>query len=612
MINDFRFAFRQLWKAPGFTIAAVAVLALGIGVNTAIFSLVNVMLFQPPNYARPSEIVQLFSQDTKDPKNFRAFSYPTFRDVRGQNTVFSGLFAHEDLVVGLGEKGNTRRAVADMVSADFFSVLGVPPIYGRAFVPEEEIPGRNLRVAVVSYGFWEKHSRDPSLVGQSFQINGRPFTIIGVMPKGFTGLTSVFSPELWLPLGVYDEIANDSSGLRSDTLADRRLEKLIVVGRLNPGLSAAAADPALKGLAANLEAAFPIEQKNQTFMTAPLLAFGTSTNPSDNRPIVTIGVLLSGMAGVVLLVACLNLANMLLARGTSRRKEIAIRLALGGSRGRIVRQLLIEGFVLALLGGACGLLLGIWSSDLLVASLLAVLPFDFVWLSGPNPTILGATLLFCILGTICFALGPALKLSQLSVIGDLKQQAGEDARRPRWKFLPRNPLVVAQIAFSLALVTAAALFIRGASKAASIDSGLHTDTTFLLEIDASLGGFDEKRAQDLYRTLGEKFSALPGVERAGLSAMVPFGINFVKRDVQRAGVHPAPDSKPATAADGRAFAPWWNSVGADYFAAVGLPVLRGRCFTEREAIQSGGPAVAVIDEVLARKLWPEGDALGQR
>jgi predicted permease len=612
MIQDFRFAFRQLWKAPGFTIAAVAVLALGIGVNTAIFSLVNVMLFKPPNCARPAEIVQLFSQDKKDPKSFRAFSYPTFRDVRDQNTVFSGMFAHDDLIVGVGEKGNTQRSIADMVSADFFSVLGVEPIYGRTFLREEEIPGRSLRVAVVSYLFWEKHSRDPSLVGKTLQINGRPFTIIGVMPKGFTGLTSVFSPDMWLPLGVYDEIAGDSTGARTDTLADRRLEKLMVVGRLKPGMSAATAEPALKGLAANLEAAFPVEQKNQTFMTAPLLAFDTGTSPGDNTPIVTIGALLTAMAGVVLLVACLNLANMLLARGTSRRKEIAIRLALGGSRGRIVRQLLIEGFVLALLGGACGLLLGIWSSDLLVASLRAVLPFDFIWLSGPDPTVLGVTLLFCVLGTFCFALGPALKLSRLSVIGDLKQQAGEDARRPRWKFVPRNPLVVAQIAFSLALVTAAALFIRGATKAASVESGLHTETTFLVEVDASLGGFDEKRTQDLYRTLGEKFSALPGVEHAALSAMVPFGIGFVRRDVQRAGVHAAPDSKPATAADGRAFSPWWNSVGADYFSAVGLPLLRGRAFTEREASQAGGPAVAVIDEVLAKKLWPEGDALGQR
>jgi putative ABC transport system permease protein len=238
---------------------------------------------------------------------------------------------------------------------------------------------------------------------------------------------------------------------------------------------------------------------------------------------------------------------MLLARGTARRKEIAIRLALGGSRARIVRQLLIEGFVLALLGGLCGLLLGLWSSDLLIASLRAIFPVDIVWLSGPNPVILGATLVFCVLGTLCFALGPALKLSRAAVIGDLKQQAGEAMHRPRWKFLPRNPLVVVQIAFSLALVTAAALFIRGAGKAASVDTGLHADNTFLVEIDASLGGFDQKHARDLYRILGEKFAALPGTQHASISAAVPFGINSVRTTVQRAGVRPAPDAKPATA-----------------------------------------------------------------
>lgn len=612
MIQDFRFAFRQLWKSPGFTIAAVVVLALGIGTNTAIFSLVNAMLFKPPAYQRPSEIVQLFSQDRKDPKSFRAFSYPTYCDIREQNTVFSGVLAHDDLIVGLGEKGNTRRALADLVSANFFSVLDVVPAYGRAFLPEEEKPGRNQRVAVVSYGFWEKHLRDPSVLGSTLLINGRAFTIIGIMPQGFTGLTTVFSPEIWLPLGVYDEIANDLGGARTNSLADRGLDKLMVIGRLKPGVTAEAAAPALQGLAANLESTFPVEQKNQTFMTTPLLPFDTGTSPAEATPIKTIGALLTGMAGVVLLVACLNLANMLLARGTARRKEIAIRLALGGSRARIVRQILTEGFVLALLGGACGFLFGLWSSDLFIGSLRAILPFDFLWVSGPNPMILVATLAFCVLGTICFALGPALKLSRSAVIGDLKQHAGEDVHRPRWKFLPRNPLVVAQIAFSLALVTAAALFIRGATKAASVESGLHADNTFLVEIDASLGGFDQKRAQDLYRILGEKFSALPGVQHAGLSATVPFGLSFVKRDVQRAGVNTAPDARPATAAEGLAFSPWWNSVGADYFAAVGLPLLQGRAFTVAEATQPGGPAVAIIDEVLAKKLWPEGGALGQR
>ncbi|PYJ89719.1 MAG: hypothetical protein DME70_01615, partial [Verrucomicrobia bacterium] len=416
----------------------------------------------------------------------------------------------------------------------------------------------------------------------------------GIMPEGFTGVTSMFSPEVWLPLGVQDDIANDLGSAQTNSLTDRGVNNLMLIGRLKPGVTAEAAAPALKVLAANLETAFPVEQKNQTFMAAPLFRFDTITDPAEAGPVTTIGALLTGMAGVVLLVACLNLANMLLARGTARRKEIAIRLALGGSRARIVRQLLIEGFVLALLGGVCGLLLGLWSSDLLIASLRAIVPVDIVWLSGPNPMILGATLVFCVLGTLGFALGPALKLSRTAVIGDLKQHAGEDVHRPRWKFLPRNPLVVVQLAFSLALVTAAALFIRSAGKVAAVDTGLRTDNTFLMEIDASLGGHDQKHARDLYRILSEKFAALPGVQHASISAAVPFGMNSVRTTVQRAGVHPAPDAKPATAAEGLVFNPKSNSIGADYFATVGLPLLRGRAFTTAEATQPGGPAVAVI------------------
>ncbi|HEX8078343.1 MAG TPA: ABC transporter permease, partial [Chthoniobacterales bacterium] len=234
MIQDFRFAFRQLWKAPGFTTAAVIVLALGIGVNTAIFSLVNVMIFDPPHYARPAEIVQLFLQDKKDPKNFRVFSYPTYRDIRDQNTVFSGVLAHDDGVVGLGEKGNFRRAVVDIVSSNYFSVLGVMPAYGRSFLPEEENPGANVRVAIVSYSYWQKHSRDPAVLGSPLLIDGRAYTIVGIMPEGFTGTESVFSREAWLPLGVYDEIIGNRGGTRVRSLAERGNDRLLVIGRLKP------------------------------------------------------------------------------------------------------------------------------------------------------------------------------------------------------------------------------------------------------------------------------------------------------------------------------------------------------------------------------------------
>ena len=611
MIQDFKFAVRQLFKAPGFTIAATIVLALGIGANTAVFSLVNTLLFAPPSYANPHEVVQLFSQDKKNPKTFRGFSYPTYLDIRAQNTVFSDVTSFNLALVGLGQKGDTRRAFAAIVSSNYFTMLGVPPVRGRVFLPEEETPGRNAAVAIVSYGYWQKHDLDPAVLGSQLLINGRSFTIVGVAPKKFTGTMQVFSPDVWVPLSVYDQVANDFASENRTTIDDRKGNQLLILARLKPGMTAAAAKPALEGLAANLEKAFPVEQKNQIFMTEPVSRNSVSTGPSGEGGLTAIGPLLLGMAAVVLLVACLNLANMLLARGTARRKEIAIRLALGGSRPRIVRQLLTEGFVLALLGGVGGLILGLWSSDLLVGSLRKLMPLDMVWLSGPSPAVLAATFGFCLLGTLMFALGPALKISRRAAISDLKEHAGEDVVRRRWKFLPRNPLVVVQVAFSLALLTAAALFIRGAAKAASVDTGLKPGTSYLLEVDASLAGYDQKRAAQLYENLSQRLGALPGVEHASVSATVPFGMISLSRKIQRAGVHPGPDEKPATAAEGLAFDAAWNSVGAEYFSTVGLAVIRGRAFTEAETTQSG-PRVAIIDEVLAKKLWPDGDALGQR
>jgi predicted permease len=612
MIQDLRLAFRSLLNSPGFTLVALVTIALAIGANTAVFSLVHTMFFAPPGYAKPHEVVQVFSQDKKNPKTYRGFSYPTYADIRAQNSIFTDALAYNLALVGLGQKGDTRRTFAAITTSNYFSVLGVPLLRGRTFLPEEETLGRNAPVAIVSYAYWQKHNLDPSVLGSELLINGHPFTIVGIAPRGFTGTMQVLSAEVWLPMSNYERIANDFEQENKTAIGDRAGQQLLIIGRLKPGMTAATAKPALEGLAANLEKAFPVEQRDQTFTTTPISRFSVSTAPSGEGGMATIAPMLLGMAVVVLLVACLNLANMLLARGTARRKEIAIRLALGGSRFRIVRQLLTEGFVLALLGGACGLVLGLWSSDLLVGSLGKMLPLDIVWLAGPNLSILAATFGFCVVGTLGFALGPALKLSRSAVVADLKEQAGEDVVRRRWKFLPRNPLVVAQIAFSLALLTAAALFIRGASKAASVDTGLVPGASFLLETDASLAGYDQKRAQDLYRNLEERLASLPGAEHASVSATVPFGMISLSRKVQRAGLQSAPDAKPATAAEGLAFGAAWNSVGTDYFATVGLPVTRGRAFNQAETTQSGGPMVAVIDEVLAKKLWPEGDALGQR
>jgi predicted permease len=612
MIHDFRFACRQLIKAPGFAIAAILVLALGIGANTAVFSLVHTMLFAPPGYAQPHELVQVFSQDKKNPKSFRAFSYPTLTDIRAQNSVFSGVAAHNVGMVGLGEKGNTRRVFADVVSSDYFAVLGVTPLRGRVFLPEEETPGRDAHVAIVSYSYWARHNLDPSILGSQILINGRSCTVVGILPQTFTGTMMVFSPEVWMPLSAYDSIANNFATEKSKPLASRDGEHLLLIGRFKPGMTAMTAEAALKTLAANLEKAFPVEQKDQTFTTAPVSRFSISDDPPDDSNMAAIAPLLMGMAAIVLLVACLNLANMLLARGTARRKEIALRLALGGSRWRIVRQLLTEGLLLALLGGVGGLMLGIWCSGLLARSLSSLMPLDVVWNGGPSLPVLVVTFGFCLLGTVCFALGPAMKLSRSSVIEDLKEHAGEDVVRRRWRFLPRNPLVVAQIAFSLALLTAAALFIRGANKAATFETGLHAEKDLLLEVDASLSGAPQSQVQQTYRALSDRLATLPGVQHVSISATAPFGMLSLGKAIQRAGVHVAPDGKPSNAAEGLAYKTRFHSVGADYFASVGLPILRGRAFSVNESTQGEGPAVAIIDEALARKLWPDGDALGQR
>src|SRR5438270_3413340 len=378
MLHDLRFAVRQLWKAPGFTIAAVLVLTLGIGANTAVFSLVHTMLFAPPGYARPDELVQIFSQDTKNPKSFREFSYPTLNDLRAQNSVFSGVAGFNVGMVGIGEKNNTRRTFASVVTANYFDVLGVAPVIGRSFTLDEEQPGRAASVVLVSYGYWTRHNHEASVLGSQVLVNGRSYTIIGVLPKTFTGTLAVLSPEVWLPLSAFEFIAPNYANDPTQTLGNRAGEQLLPIARFKPGVTAPAADAALKTLAANLERAYPVEQKDQTFVTAPLSRFSISDDPPDDSQMGAMAPMLLGMASVVLFVACLNLANMLLARGTARRKEIAIRMALGGSRWRVVRQLLTEGLLLALIGGAGGLLVGLWSSKVLAMSMRNLLPLDLV------------------------------------------------------------------------------------------------------------------------------------------------------------------------------------------------------------------------------------------
>lgn len=613
LLQDLKFSLRLLARTPGFTLTAIAVLALGIGVNTGIFSVVHAFVFSSRPFPQPEQVVQLYTQDTKNPEKYRLFSYPTYRDLTAQaGDSFSGILAHNLSMVGIGEGADARRSLVGLVSANYFDVLGVKLVRGRAFTPAEETPGAAAPVVVASHLVWKRTGFDPTFLGSTLRVNERNFTVVGIAPEGFTGTMMMVGPELYFPLGMFDLLNNDFEAENRRTLENRNGYNLFLVGRLAPDVSLAAANAALGTHAGRLEQTWPVEQKDQTFVAGPLPRMSTSNSPAQEGGIATVGLLLLGMTAIVLLIACLNLANMLLARGAARRKEFAIRLALGGGRGRIIRQLLTEGLVLAFAGGIAGLGLALWSSDLLMASISRLMPVTIFYSSAPSGAIVAATLGFALLATLFFALGPALKLSRTDVLTDLKAQAGEDIVRRRSRWLPRNPLVVAQIALSLGLLTCAGLFIRGALKAGGADLGFHAENTVIVEADAALGGYDETRATQIYRDVAERLSALPGVQSASIASTVPFGFISLGRPVQRAGLRPDKDAKPATAAEGLAFDAQWNSVGADYFPTLGLPVLRGRGFTAAECEQPGAPRVAIIDEGLAAKLWPDGDALGQR
>ncbi|MBI3886398.1 MAG: ABC transporter permease, partial [Opitutae bacterium] len=569
--------------------------------------------FSPRPWPAEQQVVQLYTQDEKDPKKFRMFSYPVFKELQAHNTAFTDMLAHSVAIVGVGDGESARRTFGALVSANYFSTLQVPLLRGRGFLPAEEQPGAAVPVMIVSYNYWQRLGAPADFVGRTQRVNERPFTVVGIAPPGFSGTMMLFGPELYFPLGCYNLLQNDFASEGRRTLDRPDAYSLVLVGRLKPGLTMAGAEPGLKALAAQLRETFPTELKEQTFTTRRVPRLSTSNAPADESSMVFLGSALLAMAGIVLLIACLNLANLLLARGTARRKEFAVRLALGGGRARIVRQLLTEGFLLALGGGLAGFVLGTWSTEILMRTVGALAPVGLFFQGAANPALFAATFAFCTLATLGFALGPALRLSGTDVLTGLKDHAGEDAvapRRARW--LPRHPLVVAQLALSLALLTSAGLFVRGAVAAGRVNTGFRADDTLLLEADASLGGYDQTRSLQLYQAASDRLAALPGVQSVSIAATVPFGMIGLDRAVLRAGPVPAKDAKPATAAEGLAFNARWNSVGAGYFSTLGLPLLRGRAFTKAETESAGAPAVAIIDEALAKKLWPDGNALGQR
>ena len=607
--QDIRYSARLLAKHPGFSLTAIGVLMLGIGVNAGIFGLINGLMIRPlVGSDAPGEVVGLYGKDRTTERGYRAFSYPGFVDVRDAGGPFASIAAHNVALGGVTENNATRQAFVDIITTRYFETLGVRPVYGRDFTLDEERPGTSARSVIVSYKTWERSGFDRDILKQQIRINGQDFAIVGVAPERFTGTTAMIGMEFFVPVGVHDAIENDFDSDARFALGDRRARPLIVIGRLKPGVTQGQANSQLTVIAAAHEQAYPDDNKNQDLIVRTLGRMGISTSPQDDSQLWVPIAMLQGLAAAVLLTSCLNLANMLLAFGSARQKEIAIRLAVGGARWRIVRQLLVQGLMLSLAGGALGLLVATWAAGLLVTSMATVLPISLALDLRPDTTVLIATLVFCTLATLAFGLWPALRLSRPDLLTSLKDQAGEIGGRIGGRITVRGALVTAQLALSLALLVLSGLFVRGAAAGAAADPGFDFAPLVIAQIEPKLGGYDAARGREAHRAILERLRSTPGIEAVAEASVLPFGDYSFGAAVQREGPR-LKNEDPG--APGKIVHAQYYTITSNYFRTLGLNMIRGREFTAAEEAGVGGTAPVIIDTGLADRLFANENPIGQ-
>ena len=586
--QDVRFGFRQLRKNPGFTAVAVFTLALGIGANTAIFSVVNAVLLRPLPVKAPEQLVALNNAGVGH--RFPAFSYPNYRDLRDQTRVLSDLLGYRFAPVGLSHEGVNQRVWCYLVTGNYFQALGVQPHLGRLFSPDDDrMPGAHP-VAVLSYLSWQKRfGGQPGIVGKTFIANGRSYTVIGVAPQGFSGTEIVAAPEIWFPLAMQGAI-----DVGADWLEARGAATLLVQGRLKPGVTLAQARADLNSIAQGLARDFPdVNEGMRITLSTPGLAGSAFRGPA-----LGFAALLMAVVGLVLLLACTNLANLLLARATERREEIAVRLALGASRVRLVRQLLTESLLLAFAGGLLGILPALRPIQL---SVQLRPPIDFpvaLDVHWDYRVLLFAGLLTVLTG-LAFGLLPALQATKTEVSPVLKGGGWLMGRRRGWA---RGSLIIVQVALSLVLLTGGGLMLRALRQAHTLDLGFVTDSAVEISFDLKLQGYDNARGREIQMRLLEQVRALAGVQAAGLADLVPVDLHFARATLFVEGqAQERSANTPVTLA---------SRVTPGYFAAMGTRLLAGRDFSDFDR-ESSAP-VAVVSQAFARRFWPAGDAIGKR
>ena len=594
MLHDIKYAARLLVKSPGFTAVAVLSLALGIGANTAIFSLVNAVLLRPIPVQEPGRLATVFMTDARNPGNL-PLSHLNYKDLRAQNQVFTEMAAFTFAQVNWSNGNASEQILLQVAAGSYFSVLGTQPAIGRGFAPEEDV--KATPVIVLSHGFWERSlGRDPSIVGRTLTINRTPFTVIGVMPDGFTGTFLGGNPAGWVPMAMHDVVQPNF-----DWYEQRRGLFLFAFGRLKPGVGVDQAAANLRGIFAQLEQAYPVDNKGRSASAVSLLEARLNPGGQGGGQIVQLSVILMTVVGIVLLIACANIANLLLARATRRRKEIAVRLALGAERLRLIRQLLTESLLLAFVGAALGIALAFGLLNLLVAADLQLpVPLEEMAIDA---RVLGYTALLTVLTGILFGLAPALQASRPDVVPVLKNEtvpAGANQRGLRSFFSLRQLLVVSQVALSLISLVAAGLFLRSLKHAQGIDTGFETRGVLVMNVNLGREGYTPERGQLFYQQVVERLAGLPGVQHASVAQNAPLAGGFLRSVF--------PEGADTTTRD-RVLVQV-NSVSPGYLDTLGIPLMRGRDFVNSDA--TGAPLVVIINETMAQRFWPGEDAIGKR
>ena len=585
LLQDIRFGLRMLLKSPSVSIVATIALALGIGANTAIFSVVNAVLLRPLPFPNPDALVSVFETDARRGQVRGSHSYPNFMDLRAQNTVFEHVASYHGADYILTGRGEPARLQGSVVTADLFTLLGVSPTLGRAFLPDEDKPSENGRVVILSEGLFRKRfSSDPAILNQTITLDGRPFTVVGVMPASFEFPIQNEPVELWTT------ISGDASGKEPIT-EQRGAHFLSVIGRLKPGVTKEQAEAELTTIGARLEQQYPDTNTNKSLRFESAL----TALVGDIRPALLI---LLGAVACVLLIACANVANLLLARATSRHKEMAIRAALGASRMRVIRQLLTESVLLSLVGGAVGLLLAVWWSDLLVAlgkdDIPRAVHVRLDW------RVLGFTLGISLITGLIFGLAPATHSSKSDLVESLKdggRGTSEGARRNR----VRNLLVVGELSVAVVLLVVAGLLIQSLWRLRNVNSGLQPKNVLTFNVAVPETNYNSEQQGRFFIELKRRLETEPGVQSASVIDPLPLSGERFVISFEIEGRPMAPKDHPSAE---------FFTTGVGYFRTMGIPLIKGRDFDDRD--KHGSTPVIIVSEMFARQFFPNEDPIGKR